>query len=155
MVFLRVRIITLGASGAPVTMPSSVGSADMVISASIAPESSSCPFEQALVQTFQHFAGAGDGIFRPLDLHAVAARRDIDAQPVFDLHQVGIELPEQCAKDGCFLELDLGAGAAGQFGAERGRFVGPGWFAGHRCRRRVPFSGPGAALIRKIGHRRR
>ena len=43
IVFLRVRIITGGASCVPVMMPSSVGSFDMAISDSTAPASRSWP----------------------------------------------------------------------------------------------------------------
>jgi hypothetical protein len=65
-------------------MPSSVGSADIAISDSTAPASSSCP-DQPLVHAFQHIARAGDGIFRPFDLDAVAARGNIDTPSRFSI----------------------------------------------------------------------
>ncbi len=61
---------------------------------------------------FENVARTRDRIFRAFDLDLVAARRDIDAQPVFDVDEVGVELTEQRAQDCRFVEFDLCAGAA-------------------------------------------
>ena len=72
----------------------------------------------------QHFAGAGDGVFGAFDLDAVAARGDIDAEPVFDLDKVGVELAEQGPQHRGFIELDLDPRAARAVEAERRRIIG-------------------------------
>ena len=61
---------------------------------------------------FQDIARARDGIVGPLDQGAVAACRNKHAEPVFDLDQIGVELAEQRAKHGLFVEFDFDPGTA-------------------------------------------
>jgi hypothetical protein len=49
---------------------------------------------QPLVHALEDIARAGHRLFRAFDLDAVAARRDVDAQAVLDLDEIGVELAE-------------------------------------------------------------
>ena len=96
MVFLRVRIITVGA-------PLPVGADDAVeqrfgrhrdrridqpgVDLLAAPD--------AGVEIVQHVARERHLLRRPLQPDAVAARGDVHAQPVFQRHQVAVVLAEQ------------------------------------------------------------
>ncbi len=94
--------------------------------------------QQFFVHFQQHIARAGDIVLRSLDHHPVPARADIDAQPVLDLHQIGIELPEQRAQLGLSVKHHLDPGAARGvtivFGVGEVRAVklGAGRLAGHQ-----------------------
>ena len=109
IVLRRVRIMIGGRLASPVMIPSSVGSFDIAISASIVPEFELLPGEQPLVHRHQHLAGAGDLVLAALRSHLVAARGDQHAEAVLDLHQVGVELAEQRPEHGLLVEPDFGA----------------------------------------------
>src|SRR3546814_17205842 len=72
---------------------------------------------------FRSVAGARRGLCLPLDLHPVAARRDIDAEAVLDRDEVAVELTEQDAQELRPLELrrqsDAIAGFGGRCGGQR------------------------------------
>jgi hypothetical protein len=77
----------------------------------------------------QHIARARRGFGLPFDLHAVAARRNINAEPVLDRHQITVKLAEQYAQKLGSLELhrqsDAVAGFGGRCGGQRAfRHVG-------------------------------
>jgi hypothetical protein len=125
MVFLRVRIITLGGSATSgETMPSSVGwpghGDDRIDHAGV----DVLTLVQAIVEALQHVAGAGGGFGLALDLHLGPARGDVNAKPVLDRDQVAVELAEQRAEEVRLGEFELDAGA--RAGACRGGFLGRG-----------------------------
>ncbi len=136
MVLRRVRIMIGGCWSLPEMIPSSVGSLDMAISDFDRAGIEFLPVQQALMHASQHFAGAGDGIFRAFDLNLVAAGADIDAKPVLYLDEIGIEFAEQRAEHGLFVEFHFHPGAprriAAVFGMGECRLcVGTVCFAGH------------------------
>jgi hypothetical protein len=136
IVLRRVRIMIGGPLASPVMMPSSVGSLDIAISASIVPEVELLTREQPLVHRHQHLAGAGDLVLVAFDDDLVAARGDQHAEPVLDLYEVGVELAEQRSQHRLLVEPDFGArparcvpgdlpdGLAPRF-ARRGMLCGP------------------------------
>src|SRR3546814_6015670 len=65
------------------------------------------PLFQPVIHALERVAGAGYGVFGALHLEAVAARGDIDAEPVFHLDKIGIELAEQGPQQRRFIELYL------------------------------------------------
>ena len=94
------------------------------------------PADQSLVHPLQHIAGARHWLGRSFDLHFVSARRDIDPQPILDLHQIGIKLAEQRAQNGRLVELQLaarplGCNRARGYRAGVRRFMDADGFAGH------------------------
>ena len=86
---------------------------------------------QPLVHAPKHVARARHRLFGALDLDAVAARGDIDAEPVFDVDQIGVELSEQGSQDRRLIELHLRPGAVGRCVAKLRHIVGASRFAGH------------------------
>ena len=66
---------------------------------------------ESAIEIDQHFARAGRAVGFALDLNAVAARGDIDAEPVLDRDQVAVILAEKRSEQIRLLELDLEAGA--------------------------------------------
>ena len=56
-------------------------------------------------------ARAAHAVGRAFDDDLVAARANIHAQPVFDLHQIGVKFAEQPAKAGLIIEGDFDARA--------------------------------------------
>jgi hypothetical protein len=84
-----------------------------------------------VVHAFERVAGAGDGVFRAFDLDLVAARGNVDAEAIFDLYEIGIELAEQGPQQSLFVELDFDTRPAMCFGPELRRFTGTCCFAGH------------------------
>ena len=83
------------------------------------------------MHALEHVARAGNRVLRAFDLHSIAARGDVDAEAVFDLDQVGVELAEQRAENARLIEFDLGSRATAGLGSGLRRFIGAGWFAGH------------------------
>src|SRR3546814_11947848 len=75
------------------------------------------------VECGKHVAGARRGLRLSLDLHAVAARRDIDAEAVLDRDEVAVELAEEDAQELRPLELrrqsDAITGFGGRCGGQR------------------------------------
>src|SRR5206468_738138 len=63
--------------------------------------------DDAVVEPGQHLAGAAGGFGLALDLHAIAARADIDAEPVLDRNQVLVIFAEQAAEQLRPIEQDL------------------------------------------------
>ena len=68
---------------------------------------------EAVVEADQHVACARGGVGLALDLHPVAARRDMDAEPLLDRDQMAVVIAEQRPEQIGLLELDLEPGAAG------------------------------------------
>ena len=56
------------------------------------------PLFDAVIEVGEHVARARRGFGLALDLHAVAARRNIDAEAVFDRDEVAVELAEEDAQ---------------------------------------------------------
>src|SRR3546814_16443787 len=77
----------------------------------------------AIIQVGEDVARAGGGFGLALDLHPVAARRDIDAKPVFDRDEIAVELTEEDAQKLRSLEFrrqsDAVAGLGGGGGGDR------------------------------------
>src|SRR6185312_7850406 len=71
---------------------------------------------EPVVETNQHVASPGRGIGVTLDLHAVAARSNVDSKPLLDGDQVTVVVAEQRAEQVRLLELDLEARAVGNRG---------------------------------------
>ncbi|GGB96085.1 hypothetical protein GCM10011494_13190 [Novosphingobium endophyticum] len=84
-----------------------------------------------MIHAGKRFPGAGHRVFRAFDLDAVAARGDIDAEPVLHLHEIGIELSEQGPQQRGFVELYFDTSPTMRFGPELRRVIGTGCFAGH------------------------
>ena len=121
IVFLRVRIITVGAEVTSSWMiPSRLrlrGHAEhrldrfgIDVVALVEP----------VVEADEHVAGARRGIGLAFDLHPVAARRDVDAEALLDGDQVAVVIAEQRPEQIGLLELQLEPGAA-VGGRRRGR----------------------------------
>ncbi|VVT12160.1 hypothetical protein ERY430_60200 [Erythrobacter sp. EC-HK427] len=62
---------------------------------------------QLFVHFDKHIARPRHIIRHALDHHPVPARGDIHAQPVFDLHQIGVKLPEERAEHSLFVKPDF------------------------------------------------
>ena len=125
MVFLRVRIITVGGEATSSAMiPSSVGWPAMPMHRFDRFGVDVLALVEPVVEADQHVAGAGRGVGLALDLHPVAARGDVHAEAVLDRDQVAVVLAEQRAEQVGLLELELEPGAAGIVG---GRRRGRGW----------------------------
>ena len=71
---------------------------------------------EPVVEPDQHVAGARRGIGLALDLDPVAARGDVDAEPLLDGDQVAVIIAEQRPEQIRLLELELEPGAAGVVG---------------------------------------
>ena len=92
----------------------------------------------------QHVAGAGRGVGLALDLHAVAARGDVDAEPLLDRDQMPVVIAEQRPEQVGLVELQLEPGARLGNGGEVA--------AGHQaatCSRAAPamLFGPAATSV--------
>ena len=83
---------------------------------------------EPVVEAEQHFAGARSGVGFALDLHAVAARGDVDAEPLLDGDQVAVVVAEQRPEQIGLLELQLEPGAALFVGGDCGEVA-----AGHQA----------------------
>ena len=144
IVFLRVRIITLGGDVTsscddPVERRLARHGDDRVDRRGV----DVMALVEPVVEADQHVAGAGRGFGLALDLHLVAARRDMDAEPVLDRDQMAVEIAEQRAEQIGLLEFELEPGAAGDHWRRRRRGRGGpsgGYLAG------------GAAPARLLGH---
>ncbi|MFD1958010.1 hypothetical protein ACFSHP_00605 [Novosphingobium panipatense] len=84
-----------------------------------------------MIHAFQRVAGACHGFIRAFDLDLVAACRDVDAQPVLDLHEIGVELAEDGPQQHGFIEIQFDTRPTLVFGAELRRISGTGCFSGH------------------------
>ena len=102
------------------------------------------PGQQPLVHRLEHVAGAGDVVAAAFDHDLVAAGADVDAEAVFEEHEVGVELAEQRAEHGLLLEFHFGPGPAADVATvlgvgQRRLAVGAIGFTGHAllsCNRR-------------------
>src|SRR3546814_9629702 len=74
------------------------------------------PLFDAIIQVGEDVARAGGGFGLALDLHPVAARRDIDAKPVFDRDEIAVELTEEDAQKLRSLEFRRQSDAVAGFG---------------------------------------
>jgi hypothetical protein len=66
---------------------------------------------EPVVEAEENLAGAGGGVGLALDLHAVPARRDVDAEALLDLDQMPVVIAEQRAEQVRLLELEFEARA--------------------------------------------
>src|SRR5690606_35828657 len=92
--------------------------------------------QEALMHRDEHFTSASDVVFGPFDDDLVPSRGDQHAKAVFDLNEVGIELPEQRAQCRLLVEENLGPRAARGITpvlgmSERRSFLGASCLAGH------------------------
>ena len=78
------------------------------------------PLFDAVVEIDEHVAGARRGFGLALDLHPIAARRNIDAEAVFDADQIAVELAKQNAQQLRSLKFRGQSDAVAGFGGGRG-----------------------------------
>ena len=81
------------------------------------------PGDDAVVEAGHYVTGAGGGFGLALDLQLVAARGDIDAEPVLDRDQILVILAEQRTQKMRLLERHFQARALGNVGAGMVRFL--------------------------------
>ena len=152
MVFLRVRIMTFGAEvTSSWMMPSRCGWAAMPSTRLDRFGIDVLAAVEPVVEAGQHVTGAGGGVGLALDLDAVAARRNVHAQPLLDGDQMPVVIAEQRAEQVRLLELQLEPGAAAFIGGNCGK-VAAGHQAATRSQQRAPVMllGPAATNVTSI-----
>jgi len=80
---------------------------------------------EPVVERGQHVAGAGGLLGLTLDLEPVAARRDIDAEPVFDRDQILVIFAEQARQQLRLVEEDFEPGTFAGLFLQSGSFFTP------------------------------